>query len=157
MVDEQFWQGRRVFVTGHTGFKGSWLCLWLNSLGARVTGFALAPPTDPDLFELSRADEVIDSTLSDVRNGDWRRTGTIGHVGTSSSYPSHHMTMGEGGAVYADDTTLKRIVEFLCDWGRDCWCPSGHDNTCAERFNRQFGELHYGYMVEEISRFVGEL
>lgn len=78
-------------------------------------------------------------------DGAWRYTGTIGHLGTSSFYPPHHMTMGEGGAVYSDDTTLKRLVESFRDWGRDCWCPSGRDNTCGERFGRQFGELPYGY------------
>lgn len=78
-------------------------------------------------------------------DGEWRHTGTIGHIGTSSFYPPHHMTMGEGGAVYTNDSTLKRLVESFRDWGRDCWCPSGRDNTCGERFNRQFGELPYGY------------
>lgn len=78
-------------------------------------------------------------------NGDWRYTGTIGHLGTSSFYPPHHMTMGEGGAVYTNDTTLKRLVESYRDWGRDCWCPSGRDNTCGNRFTQQFGELPYGY------------
>lgn len=78
-------------------------------------------------------------------NGQWRYTGTIGHLGTSSFYPPHHMTMGEGGAVYTNDTTLKRLVESFRDWGRDCWCPSGRDNTCGNRFTQQFGELPYGY------------
>lgn len=77
--------------------------------------------------------------------GEWRYTGTIGHIGTSSFYPPHHMTMGEGGAVYTNDTTLKRLVESFRDWGRDCWCPSGRDNTCGNRFTQQFGELPYGY------------
>ncbi|MCP3178422.1 lipopolysaccharide biosynthesis protein RfbH [Desulfuromonas sp. KJ2020] len=78
-------------------------------------------------------------------NGEWRYTGTIGHLGTSSFYPPHHMTMGEGGAVYTRDLQLQRLVESFRDWGRDCWCPSGHDNTCENRFNRQFGELPIGY------------
>jgi CDP-4-dehydro-6-deoxyglucose reductase, E1 len=78
-------------------------------------------------------------------NGEWRSTGTVGHLGTSSFYPPHHMTMGEGGAVYTNDTTLKRLVESFRDWGRDCWCPSGRDNTCGNRFTQQFGELPYGY------------
>lgn len=78
-------------------------------------------------------------------NGIWRNTGTIGHIGTSSFYPPHHMTMGEGGAVYTDDTTLKRLVESFRDWGRDCWCPSGRDNTCGNRFTQQFGDLPHGY------------
>ncbi|WP_370514335.1 lipopolysaccharide biosynthesis protein RfbH [Geobacter sp. FeAm09] len=78
-------------------------------------------------------------------NGQWRYTGTVGHIGTSSFYPPHHMTMGEGGAVYTNDTLLKRLVESFRDWGRDCWCPSGRDNTCGNRFGQQFGELPFGY------------
>ena len=78
-------------------------------------------------------------------NGTWRYTGTIGHIGTSSFYPPHHMTMGEGGAVYTNDTLLKKLVESFRDWGRDCWCPSGKDNTCSNRFGQQFGELPFGY------------
>lgn len=78
-------------------------------------------------------------------NGTWKYTGTIGHIGTSSFYPPHHMTMGEGGAVYTNSVELKRIVESLRDWGRDCWCHSGKDNTCGNRFGQQFGELPSGY------------
>jgi len=78
-------------------------------------------------------------------NGEWKYTGTIGHVGTSSFYPPHHMTMGEGGAVYTNDTELKRIIDSFRDWGRDCWCPSGKDDTCRHRFTQQFGELPVGY------------
>ena len=78
-------------------------------------------------------------------NGKWKYTGTIGHIGTSSFYPPHHMTMGEGGAVYTNDGLLKRLVESFRDWGRDCWCPSGRDNTCKKRFSQQFGELPSGY------------
>lgn len=77
--------------------------------------------------------------------GVWRYTGTIGHIGTSSFYPPHHMTMGEGGAVYTNDTQLKRLVDSFRDWGRDCWCPSGRDNTCGNRFGQQFSELPFGY------------
>lgn len=77
--------------------------------------------------------------------GEWRFTGTIGHIGTSSFYPPHHITMGEGGAVYTNDASLKMLVESFRDWGRDCWCPSGRDNTCGKRFGQQFGELPYGY------------
>ena len=78
-------------------------------------------------------------------DGEWRYTGTVGDIGTSSFYPPHHMTMGEGGAVYTNDLQLKRIVESLRDWGRDCWCPSGKDDTCKHRFSQQFGELPLGY------------
>ncbi|MDF2858592.1 MAG: DegT/DnrJ/EryC1/StrS aminotransferase, partial [Neobacillus sp.] len=78
-------------------------------------------------------------------NGECQYAGTIGHIGTSSFYPPHHMTMGEGGAVYTNDTQLKRIIESFRDWGRDCWCPSGKDDTCKNRFTQQFGELPLGY------------
>lgn len=76
---------------------------------------------------------------------DGRLTGTWGDLGTSSFYPPHHMTTGEGGAVYTDDPLLRRIALSLRDWGRDCWCDSGVDNTCGCRFTRQFGSLPLGY------------
>jgi CDP-glucose 4,6-dehydratase len=69
MSDRRFWAGRRVFVTGHTGFKGSWLCLMLHRLGARVTGYALPAPTEPSLFALCRVDEIVSSVSADVRDG----------------------------------------------------------------------------------------
>ncbi|MDA8333829.1 MAG: lipopolysaccharide biosynthesis protein RfbH [Peptococcaceae bacterium] len=78
-------------------------------------------------------------------NGDWRYTGAVGHMGTSSFYPPHHLTMGEGGAVYTSDPRLRRLVESFRDWGRDCRCPSGCDDTCHNRFGHQFGELPFGY------------
>lgn len=77
--------------------------------------------------------------------GEWKYTGTIGDLGTSSFYPPHHMTMGEGGAVYTDNEELARLVDSFRDWGRDCWCPSGKDDTCRRRFTQQFGELPAGY------------
>lgn len=77
--------------------------------------------------------------------GETRLTGTIGDIGTSSFYPPHHMTMGEGGAVYTDHPLLHKIIRSLRDWGRDCICPSGHDNFCGHRFDRQYGELPLGY------------
>ena len=76
---------------------------------------------------------------------DGKFTGTWGDIGTSSFYPPHHMTMGEGGAVYTDDPLLKKIMLSIRDWGRDCWCESGVDNTCGCRFTRQFGKLPPGY------------
>ena len=76
---------------------------------------------------------------------DGKFTGTWGDIGTSSCYPPHHMTMGEGGAVYTDDPLLKKILLSIRDWGRDCWCESGVDNTCGCRFTRQFGKLPVGY------------
>ena len=78
-------------------------------------------------------------------DGEKKLTGTIGDIGTSSFYPPHHMTMGEGGAVYTDNPLLHRIVRSFRDWGRDCICPSGKDNLCGHRFDRQYGELPLGY------------
>lgn len=72
-------------------------------------------------------------------------TGTVGDIGTSSFYPPHHMTMGEGGAVYTRDALLNKIIRSMRDWGRDCVCPSGMDNLCKHRFDRQYGELPHGY------------
>lgn len=78
-------------------------------------------------------------------DGVTKKTGTWGHIGTSSFYPPHHMTMGEGGAVYTNDPLLNKITLSFRDWGRDCWCASGVDNTCRMRFTGQFGELPQGY------------
>lgn len=78
-------------------------------------------------------------------DGEWRKTGTIGDIGTSSFYPPHHMTMGEGGAVYTDNPLLNKIIRSMRDWGRECSCPSGVDNLCGHRFDGQFGELPAGY------------
>jgi CDP-6-deoxy-D-xylo-4-hexulose-3-dehydrase len=78
-------------------------------------------------------------------NGLEKFTGTIGDIGTSSFYPPHHMTMGEGGAVYTDNLLLNKIICSLRDWGRDCMCPSGVDNLCGHRFDKQYGELPFGY------------
>lgn len=72
-------------------------------------------------------------------------TGTWGDIGTSSFYPPHHMTMGEGGATYTNNPLLKKIMLSMRDWGRDCWCESGVDNTCGCRFTQQFGSLPKGY------------
>jgi len=74
-----------------------------------------------------------------------RKVGTFGHLGTLSFYPAHHITMGEGGAVFTEDDLLKRIVESIRDWGRDCYCAPGRDNTCGKRFKWQLGQLPKGY------------
>ena len=78
-------------------------------------------------------------------DGVMKKTGTIGHIGTSSFYPPHHMTMGEGGAVYTDEPLLHRIVRSMRDWGRDCVCEPGQDNRCGHRYDGQFGLLPKGY------------
>jgi CDP-6-deoxy-D-xylo-4-hexulose-3-dehydrase len=76
---------------------------------------------------------------------DGKPTGTWGDIGTSSFYPPHHMTMGEGGATYTDNPLLQKIMLSMRDWGRDCWCESGVDNTCGARFSQSFGRLPKGY------------
>ncbi|MBU3143976.1 lipopolysaccharide biosynthesis protein RfbH [Clostridium sp. CF012] len=78
-------------------------------------------------------------------DGEEKFTGTVGDIGTSSFYPPHHMTMGEGGAVYTNNLLLNKIIRSLRDWGRDCICPSGVDNLCGHRFDKQYGELPFGY------------
>lgn len=80
-----------------------------------------------------------------VLDGEKKMTGTVGDIGTSSFYPPHHMTMGEGGAVYTDDPLLNKCIRSFRDWGRDCVCASGQDNLCGHRFDRQYGELPLGY------------
>jgi len=83
----------------------------------------------------------------DALGGDYhgRKTGSFGDIGASSFYPPHHMTMGEGGAVYTSDDVLAGILLSMRDWGRDCWCPSGRDNSCGKRFSQQHGTLPFGY------------
>lgn len=80
-----------------------------------------------------------------ILEGEERFTGTIGDIGTSSFYPPHHMTMGEGGAVYTNHPLLHKCIRSFRDWGRDCCCPSGKDNLCGHRFDRQYGDLPLGY------------
>jgi CDP-6-deoxy-D-xylo-4-hexulose-3-dehydrase len=76
---------------------------------------------------------------------DKKKTGTLGHLATHSFYPAHHMTTGEGGMVVTDDGKLKLAVESIRDWGRDCWCPPGEENTCGKRFDWEFENLPQGY------------
>ncbi|MBQ8999236.1 MAG: lipopolysaccharide biosynthesis protein RfbH, partial [Clostridium sp.] len=78
-------------------------------------------------------------------NGKLRYTGTVGDISTSSFYPPHHITTGEGGAVYTNNKLLSRIIASFRDWGRDCYCKSGVDNTCKHRFSRKFGDMPIGY------------
>lgn len=84
-----------------------------------------------------------------------RYTGTFGHIATFSFYPAHHITMGEGGALVTNDAKLKMLIESFRDWGRDCWCEPGHDNTCGKRFGWQLGSLPYGYDHKYIYSHIG--
>lgn len=92
--------------------------------------------------ELWLIEDNCDALGSEYRG---RRTGSFGDIGTSSFYPPHHMTMGEGGAVYTDNDELAAILLSMRDWGRDCSCPSGKDNYCGRRFAQKFGTLPMGY------------
>lgn len=92
-----------------------------------------------DLWLVEDCCDALGSTYRD------RKVGTFGHIGTLSFYPAHHITMGEGGAIFTDDPELKRILTSIRDWGRDCYCEPGHDNTCRKRFKWQLGELPQGY------------
>ena len=105
-------------------------------------------------FDIEKVKEICDKynlwliedncdALGSIYKGKY--TGTWGDIGTSSFYPPHHLTMGEGGAVYTDDPLLKKILLSMRDWGRDCWCESGVDNTCGHRFTQKFGKLPLGY------------
>lgn len=82
-------------------------------------------------------------------------TGTFGHLATFSFYPAHHITMGEGGCVVTDDDELARIVRSLRDWGRDCYCTGGKNNTCGKRFSQQFGSLPFGYDHKYVYSHIG--
>lgn len=95
------------------------------------------------------AADAVGSTL------DGRQVGSFGHVGTTSFYPAHHITTGEGGSVLTSRPGLKRILESMRDWGRDCWCPTGQDNTCGRRFDWQLGELPYGYDHKYVYSHIG--
>jgi CDP-6-deoxy-D-xylo-4-hexulose-3-dehydrase len=104
-----------------------------------------------DIAEVMRVAEkyglfVVEDTcdaLGATYNG--QHVGTFGDIGTLSFYPAHHITMGEGGAVFTDKPRLKRVIESMRDWGRDCWCAPGMDNTCGKRFARKLGSLPTGY------------
>lgn len=84
-----------------------------------------------------------------------KNVGTVGQMATVSFYPAHHITMGEGGAVLTDSPALKKLVESFRDWGRDCWCEPGKDNTCGKRFEHQLGQLPFGYDHKYIYSHIG--
>lgn len=99
-----------------------------------------------DKHQLWLVEDNCDAFASTYQmNGKEYFTGTIGDIGTSSFYPPHHMTMGEGGAVYTNNSLLNKCIRSFRDWGRDCVCASGQDNMCGHRFDRQYGELPLGY------------
>jgi len=110
-----------------------------------VTAFAQAH----DLWLIEDCCDAVGSRY----NG--RQVGTFGHVATTSFYPAHHITMGEGGAVLTNRPALKKLIESFRDWGRDCWCEPGKENTCGKRFDWQLGELPCGYDHKYIYSHIG--
>ncbi len=92
-----------------------------------------------DLWLIEDCCDAVGSTY------DGRKVGTFGHIATTSFYPAHHITMGEGGAVLTNRPRLKKLIESFRDWGRDCWCEPGDQDTCGKRFEHQLGQLPYGY------------
>lgn len=116
---------------------------------AIVLAHTLGNPFDLDaVMALARKhdlwviEDCCDALGATYRN---KHVGTFGHIGTLSFYPAHHITMGEGGAVFTSNNKLIRAIESIRDWGRDCWCPTGHDNTCGQRFCRKLDGLPEGY------------
>lgn len=99
-----------------------------------------------DKYNLWLIEDNCDALGSEyLYNGEWYKTGTIGDISTYSFYPPHHITLGEGGAVCTSNPLLHRLINSFRDWGRDCWCRSGVDDTCGHRYTQQFGELPMGY------------
>lgn len=124
-----------------------------EAVGSRTRAIILAH-TLGNPFDIDRVRAICDKhdlwlieDTCDAVGSMWRgqKVGTFGDLATVSFYPAHHMTMGEGGAVITGDPVLKKIVESFRDWGRDCWCEPGKDNTCGRRFDWQLGSLPYGY------------
>ena len=126
---------------------------------AIMLAHALGNPYDVDrVMALARAHGLwVVEDNCDALDSKWngRYTGTFGHLSTSSFYPAHHITMGEGGCVMTNSGRLKRLVESFRDWGRDCWCDTGKADTCGKRFDWQLGELPVGYDHKYIFRHVG--
>lgn len=102
-----------------------------------------------DLFVVEDTCDAVGATY------DGKPVGSFGDISTTSFYPAHHITMGEGGCVLVRSGSMKKIVESFRDWGRDCWCPPGHDNTCGRRFDWQLGELPFGYDHKYVYSHIG--
>jgi CDP-6-deoxy-D-xylo-4-hexulose-3-dehydrase len=105
-----------------------------------------------DRYELFLVEDNCDALGAEYRG---RKTGSFGDLATQSFYPPHHITMGEGGAVVTNIPLFKTIVESFRDWGRDCWCDTGKENTCGKRFGWQLGDLPHGYDHKYIYSHIG--
>src|SRR5256714_9946874 len=116
-----------------------------KSLNASAEGVAA-------VFDLFLIEDCCDAFGARVQG---KSVGSYGDLATVSFYPAHHITMGEGGAVLTDRPRLKTLVESFRDWGRDCWCAPGMDNTCGKRFDWQLGDLPHGYDHKYIYSHIG--
>jgi len=128
--------------------------LWLvedccDALGSRY----LIPSSNPPILQSSNPS--ISSITSNSSNTNSFHLGTFGHVATCSFYPAHHITMGEGGIVFTNDDTIARAVTSIRDWGRDCYCKGGENNTCGKRFSAKYGDLPYGYDHKYVYSHIG--
>jgi CDP-6-deoxy-D-xylo-4-hexulose-3-dehydrase len=128
--------------------------LWLiedncDALGSTYTPSPLAGEGRGEGESVTQISSTQHSALST------RLTGTFGHLSTFSFYPAHHITLGEGGCVATDDDDLARIARSIRDWGRDCYCAGGENNTCGKRFSQQFGTLPYGYDHKYVYSHIG--
>jgi len=123
----------------------------VDGRGAVMIAHTLGNPWRADLLRDHEGIFIIEDNcdaLGSTIRGDTdlvKKTGTLGHLATHSFYPAHHITTGEGGMVVTDNGRLKKAVESIRDWGRDCWCPPGKDNTCGKRFDQKFRDLPEGY------------
>ncbi len=126
---------------------------------AVMAAHALGHPFDIDAVKsfCDKHDLWLVEDNCDALGSEWngKRTGSFGDFATQSFYPPHHLTMGEGGAVLTNTPRLRRLAESFRDWGRDCWCPSGKDNTCGKRFGWKLGDLPEGYDHKYIYRHLG--
>ena len=126
---------------------------------AVMAAHALGHPFDIDAARsfCDKHDLWLIEDNCDALGSEWngRRTGSFGDLATQSFYPPHHITMGEGGAVLTNNPRLRRLAESFRDWGRDCWCPSGKDNTCGKRFGWKMGDLPEGYDHKYVYKHLG--
>lgn len=126
---------------------------------AVVLAHTLGNPFDCDAIAAfcARHDLWLVEDCCDALGAEWggRHVGTFGDLATCSFYPAHHITMGEGGCVFTDSPRLEKLAESFRDWGRDCWCEPGHDDTCGKRFDWQLGDLPHGYDHKYVYSHVG--
>ena len=152
-----------VFVDAELGTYDGVMDRVAEAIGPRtraiVMAHTLGNPFDLGAIMRLAADHdlwVVEDTCDAVgARYDGKLVGSFGHIATTSFYPAHHITMGEGGAVLTNRGALKKVIESYRDWGRDCWCAPGKDNTCGRRFDWHLGELPYGYDHKYVYSHVG--